>query len=156
LNRKASSTVVIPLSAVGSSTPPVTVTVERGRLLLFAKATGQTDPLYLDVATARAQGHPDLPVPPTYLFGLELEQPDPFAWLRELGVDLNAVLHGGQSFSYDAVTHAGDTLTVQSAVVDVREKKGGALQFIERRSVVTRDGQPVATLDQTVVVRSAA
>jgi acyl dehydratase len=148
--------VAIPPTAIGSSTPPVTVTVERGRLRLFAKATGQTDPLYVDVETARAQGHPDLPVPPTYLFGLELEQPDPFRWLRELGIDLNAVLHGSQSFSYDALAHAGDALTVQSTVLDVYEKKGGALQLIERRSVVTREGQRVATLDQTVVVRGAA
>lgn len=147
---------VIPPSAVGSSTPPVTVTVERGRLRLFAKGTGQTDPLYVDVETARAQGHRDLPVPPTYLFGLELEQPDPFAWLRELGVDLNAVLHGSQSFSYDALAHAGDELTVQSTITDVYEKRGGALQLIERRSLITRAGLPVATLDQTVVIRGAA
>jgi acyl dehydratase len=125
-------------------------------LRLFAKGTGQTDPLYVDVETARAQGHRDLPVPPTYLFGLELEQPDPFAWLRELGVDLNAVLHGSQSFSYDALAHAGDELTVQSTITDVYEKRGGALQLIERRSLITRAGLPVATLDQTVVIRGAA
>lgn len=144
----------IPTSAVGSSTPPLSVTVDRGRLRLFAKSIGQSDPLYVDVETALAQGHPDLPVPPTYLFGLELEQPDPFGWLGELGVDLNDVLHGSQSFTYDALVHAGDTVTVQSTVTDVYAKK--ALEFIERRSVVTRDGQRVATLEQTVVVRSGA
>jgi len=129
------------------------VTIERGRLRLFAKATGQVDPLYVDVATARAQGHPDLPVPPTYLFGLELEQPDPFGWLADLGVDLNAVLHGTQGFTYDALVHAGDTVTVTSTITGLAEKKSGALQLIERRSRVTRDGRQVATLDQTIVVR---
>ena len=141
----------IPPSAIGTSTPPVTVTIERGRLRLFAKATGQLDPGYIDVDTARAQGHPDLPVPPTYLFGLELDQPDPFRGLTELGADLNEVLHGTQSFSYDALAYAGDTVTVQSTVTDVYAKK--ALELIERRSVVTRDGQLVATLDQTIVIR---
>jgi acyl dehydratase len=148
--------VAIPPTAIGTTSPPVTVTVERGRLRLFAKATGQTDPLYVDVETAQAQGHPDLPVPPTYLFGLELEQPDPFAWIRDLGVDLNDVLHGTQAFAYDVMVYAGDALTVQSTVTDVYAKRGGALQFLERRSVVTRGGERVATLDQTVVVRSAA
>lgn len=56
---------------------PGVVTVERGRLALFARVTGQTDPVYTDVAAARAAGHPDLPVPPTFIFGLELEAPDP-------------------------------------------------------------------------------
>ena len=141
----------LPPSAIGTSTQPVTVTIERGRLRLFAKATGQLDPVYVDVDAARTQGHPDLPVPPTYLFGLELEQPDPFRWLTDMGVDLNEVLHGTQGFTYDALVHAGDTVSVQSTVTDVYVKK--SLGFIERRSIVTRDGRQVATLDQTVVVR---
>jgi acyl dehydratase len=145
--------VPIPETAVGTCSPPVTVTVDRGRLRLFAKATGQTDPRYVDVDAARAQGHPDLLVPPTFLFGLELEQPDPFGWLRELGVELSAVLHGSQSFRYHAPVHAGDTLTVRSVVTGVSTKKGGALELVDRRSTVTRDDEAVATLEQTVVVR---
>ena len=143
-------------SAIGTSTPPVAVTIERGRLQLFAKATGQTDPLYVDPAVARAQGHPDLPVPPTFLFGLELEQPDPFGWIESLGVDLTTVLHGTQGFSYDALAYAGDTLVAQSTITDVYSKKNGALELIDRVTVVTRDGQPVATLTQTTVIRNAA
>lgn len=140
-------------AAVGTSTPPSTVLVERGRLRLFAKATGQDDPVYVDEAAARAAGHPDLPVPPTFLFGLELEMPDPFAWITDLGVDMTQVLHGTQSFAYDAMAYAGDTLTATSTITDVYSKKGGALEFVQRRTAVTRDGEPVATLDQTIVVR---
>ena len=144
----------LPVSIVGTTTAPVDVTVDRGRLRLFALATGQRDPLYTDPAVARAHGHPDLPVPPTYLFGLELEQPEPFAWLTGLGVDLRAVLHGSQGFEYVAMAYAGDTLTAVSTVTDVYSKKGGALEFVERRTDVTRDGRPVATLQQTTVVRN--
>lgn len=144
----------LPASAVGTTTAPLTVLVERGRLRLFAKATGQTAPLYTDVDTARAQGHPDLPVPPTFLFGLELERPDPFSWITDLGVDMTKVLHGGQRFDYHAPAHAGDVLTAVSTITDVYAKKGGALQFIERRTEVTRDGAAVATLQQTTVVTS--
>jgi acyl dehydratase len=147
--------VPIPPSAVGSSSPPVTTTVERGRLRLFAKAIGSTDPVYVDVDAARAAGHRDLPVPPTFLFGIELEQPEPFGWMQDIGIDLNTVLHGGQSFRYDAMAYAGDELTVRSTITGVQSKKGGALELIDRRSEVTRDGVRIATLDQTVVVRHA-
>jgi acyl dehydratase len=143
-------------AAIGSTTPPLDVTIERGRLRLFAKATGQSDPLYLDPKVARARGHRDLPVPPTFLFGLELERPDPFAWIAELGVDMNAVLHGTQSFDYACLAYAGDTLTVTSTITDIYAKKNGALEFIERRTVVEREGQAVATLQQVLVVRNAA
>lgn len=146
----------IPPSSIGTSSAPVTTTVERGRLQLFAKATGQTDPLYTDLAVAQAQGHPDLPVPPTFLFGLELEQPDPFAWVTELGVDMNLVLHGTQRFDYVKPSYAGDTLTAQSTITDVYSKKGGALEFVDRRTAVTRNGEVIATLEQTIVVRHAA
>jgi acyl dehydratase len=141
------------LSAVGTTSPPVTVTIERGRLRLFAKAIGATDPVYVDVDAARRAGHPDLPVPPTFLFGLELEQPDPFGWMSALGIDLSTVLHGTQGFRYDGMAYAGDQLTVQSTVTGVQSKKGGALELVDRRSEVTRDGILLATLEQTVVVR---
>lgn len=146
----------LPASVIGTTRPPFTATVERSRLRLFAKAVGQDDPVYTDVEAARQHGHPDLPVPPTYLFGLELEQPDPFAWMAELGIELSAVLHGAQSFEYTSMAYAGDTLTATSTITDTYSKKGGALDFIERRTEVTRGDERVATLLQTVIVRNEA
>ena len=76
---------------------PLVVTAERGRLAFFARATGQADPVYADLAAAKAAGHPDLPIPPSFYFSLELGRPDPFGWLAALDVDLRRVLHGEQS-----------------------------------------------------------
>ncbi|MFD7845611.1 MaoC family dehydratase N-terminal domain-containing protein [Nocardia sp. NPDC059764] len=133
---------------------PVTVYVERGRLRLFAKAIGETDPLYTDVAAARQAGHPDLPVPPTFFFSLELEAPDPFAYLTALGVDLRRVLHGEQSFTYHRPAHAGDTLTLQPRIVDVYSKKGGALEFLVKQTGISRGEELVAEASSVIVVRN--
>lgn len=142
-------------SVVGSSSDPVTMDVERGRLRMFAKAIGETDPVYTDLDAARAAGHPDLPVPPTFLFGLELERPDPFAYLAALGVDLRRVLHGEQSFTYHSVAHAGESMTATSRIADVYSKKGGALEFLVRETAVTRaDGSAVADLTSVIVVQN--
>jgi acyl dehydratase len=145
----------IDASVVGTEFPPRTEQIERGRLRSFALAIGETDPLYLDVETARAAGHPDLPVPPTFLFGLNLGRgAEDFAWLTDLGVDLRHVLHGEQSFDYHAVAHAGDTLTLSSRIVDVFSKRDGALWFLVRQTSVRDDAdRPVAELRDTVVVR---
>ena len=130
---------------------PVVVTPERGRLALFARVTGQTDPIYSDVAAARAAGHPDLPVPPTFLFGLELEPPDPFGYLADLGIDLRQVLHGRQAFQYHAMAYAGDTLTLCSHIADVISR--ATLQILVKQTGVTRDGELIADMGSTIVVR---
>ncbi|MPY85553.1 MAG: MaoC family dehydratase [Actinophytocola sp.] len=133
---------------------PNTVKVERGRLRFFAKAIGETDPVYSDTDAAKRAGHSDLPVPPTFLFSMELESPDPFGYLADLGVDLRRVLHGEQSFTYHSMAHAGETLTLQPRIVDVLSKKGGAMEFLLKRTDITRDGELVAEATSTIIVRN--
>ncbi|MGW4565127.1 MaoC family dehydratase N-terminal domain-containing protein [Streptomyces sp. NPDC004561] len=133
---------------------PLTVKVERGRLRFFSKAIGETDPVYLDAAAASDDGHPDIPVPPTFFFSLSLEAPQPFGYLDELGVDLRRVLHGEQSFEYHALAYAGDRLTLQDRIVDVYAKRGGALEFVVKQTEITRAGAPVADLRSVLVVRN--
>jgi hypothetical protein len=142
-------------SVIGKDLPPITLTVDAGRLRFFAKAIGETNPVFTDLETAKAAGHRDLPVPPTYLFGIELESPDPFAWLAGIGVDLRRVLHGEQSFTYHSTAVAGDVLTATPRIGNVYSKKGGTLEFIEKASTVTREnGDLVAELKTVIVVRN--
>lgn len=141
-------------SLIGREAPGQTLLVTRSRLLAFARATGQTDPVYTDVDAARQAGHRDLPVPPTFYFSIDLEAPDPFAFLTDLGIDLRAVLHGEQEFTYHRMAYAGDELATRSRITDVYEKKGGALQFLIRETTVTdQDGATVASLRGTTVIR---
>jgi acyl dehydratase len=132
---------------------PIVVTAERGRLALFARVTGQADPVYSDLAAARAAGHPDVPVPPTFFFGLELEMPAPFGYLVELGIDLRHVLHGRQTFRYHALAHAGDTLTLTARITDVVSRPGRELEFLVKQTDITRDDTLIAQASSTIVVR---
>ncbi len=142
-------------SAIGKELPPSTLTVDAGRLRFFAKAIGETNPIFTDIDAAKAAGHANLPVPPTFLFGIELESPDAFEWLAGLGVDLRRVLHGEQSFIYHSTAVAGDVLTSTPTIGNVYSKKGGALDFIEKTSTVTRaNGDLVAELKSVIVVRN--
>ncbi|MGQ3029723.1 MAG: MaoC family dehydratase N-terminal domain-containing protein [Ferrovibrionaceae bacterium] len=147
---------MIDKAHVGREFPAHSVAVEAGRLRFFAKATGQTDPVYLDEAAARDAGYRGLPVPPTFLFSLDVEQPDPFAWFNAIGLDLARVLHGEQLFVYHAPACAGDVLTFSSRISDVYDKKGGALDFVVKETRVTnQDGEHVADLRATIVQRNA-
>ena len=144
---------VIPRSAVGTALTPQTAVVERGRLRFFAEAIGETDPRYTDLDAAVAAASPDLPVPPTFLFGLKLDNPDPMAWLVELGIDTRLVLHGTQRFEYVQLAFAGDELLLEPRITEIYEKRGGALEFVVVDTEVTRRGERIATLTDTVVAR---
>ncbi|NYG59761.1 acyl dehydratase [Nocardioides daedukensis] len=142
---------------IGTSRPGGTLLITRSRLRFFARATGQSDPVFIDEAAARRAGHRDLPVPPTFFFSVDLEAPDPFAYLDALGVDLRAVLHGEQEFVYHRTAHAGDELSSSTVVTDVYDKKGGELQFmVTETPIVDQDGKRVVTMRNTLVVRQLA
>ncbi len=130
---------------IGQVFEPYTVEVERGRLRFFAKAIGETNPVY-------AGERP--PIPPTYLFSLENEKPEPFDWLLGMGVHLGNVLHGEQSFTYHAIVYAGDKVTFEPRIADIYEKKNGALEFVVRETAVKNAaGALVAELRMVIVVR---
>lgn len=134
---------------------PETVPLERGRVRSFAATIGETSPLYLDDEAARAAGHPDLLVPPTFLFGLELEHSDTFDVLRRHSVALSSVLHGEQAFTYHRQLHAGDVVTFSARFTETYSKAGGALDFVVRETAVTGgDGELVAELRSVTVIQN--
>lgn len=132
---------------------PFSAHAERGRLRAFAKATGQTDPVYSEEAAAHAEGHPSLPVPPTFFFCLGMDGPDPFEVYERLDIDYARVLHGEQHFVYHRLAFAGESLRFQPRIADLYEKQGGALEFIVLETCVEgMDGAPVAELRSVMVV----
>jgi len=145
--------VAVSATAVGVVLAASTAVIERGRLRFFAEAIGETDPVYSDLDAALAAGHPDLPAPPTFLFGLKLDGPDPFGWMTDLGVDMRFVLHGSQRFEYHRAVFAGDEVTFSPRISDVYDKRGGALEFLTLETAVNRGDELVANLTETIVVR---
>lgn len=140
---------------IGMDLGSKTVDVERGRLRMFAHATGQTDPVYTDLDAAKAAGHPDLPVPPTFFFSLELEVRDGFGYLETMGVDIRRLLHGEQRFTYHRVAHAGESLTLAGHIGDITSKKGGAMELVSRITTITDEkGELVAESTGILVVRN--
>jgi acyl dehydratase len=147
---------MVDKSHIGKRYGQVSTEVEKGRLRFFAKAIGETDPVYTDEQAAMAAGYESLPVPPTYFFCLQmLDVADPTAWVGEIGVNLQHILHGEQSFEYLKMAFARDRLTFESVITDIYDKKGGALSFIVTETTVHNQfGDLVCRMKQTVVVRN--
>ncbi|GAA0688343.1 MaoC family dehydratase N-terminal domain-containing protein [Marinobacterium maritimum] len=146
---------MIDKSHIGAVVSSHTELVEAGRLRFFAKATGQKEACYSDVSAARDAGYPDLPIPPTFLFCLDMEAGSSAIVLKRLNIDIGRILHGEQSFTYHRMAYAGERLNFETKIVDIYDKKGGALEFVVRETCVTNaDGELVAELRNSLVVRN--
>ena len=147
---------MIDRSFIGCVSRPRTIEVETGQLKFFAKAAGEQNPIYFDEDAARRAGHRALPAPPTFAFSLALGAPaDRGELLRDMGVDMHAILHGEQTFRHFGLIYAGDTITLVTETVDIFSKKEGRLEFVlQRTRAQNQDGQLCTEMDVLTVVRN--
>ncbi len=137
---------------IGHQLPASEMALDRSRLRFFAKAIGETAPIYTDVQAAQAAGYADLPAPPTFLFGAELDSGTTYRLLELLDIPVVKLLHGEQSFTYHQSACAGDTVTVQSRIDDIYDKKNGALEFLVKSSRATNQNNALVAEMRTVLV----
>ena len=113
---------------------PASETYEVSRELIrrFAAAIGDANPAYTDIEAAKADGHPDVIAPPTFLtvLGFRYSGHGPLAD-PSLGLNYALVVHGEQRFVHHRPVRAGDVLTVTSSVVPARAPGG---KIVERRA----------------------
>lgn len=145
---------MIDRGRIGFRTAPTTARVDAWRVKLFCQAIGETDPVYVDDAAARAAGHPACPVPPTFLKAIEGEHFSSAALLELLAVPIRGVLHAEQAFSHAIPVHVGDTVEVSRTISDIHDKKNGALTFIVVDTDYRVADRPVASSRQTILVRN--
>jgi acyl dehydratase len=145
---------MIDRGRIGHRTAPTSIRIDAWRVKLFCQAIGETDPVHWDEGAARAAGHRGSPVPPTFLKALEGEHLGGIELLRLLGAPLRGVLHAGQAFEWLAPLHVGDDVEISREVVDIRDKKDGAMTFIVVDTRYSIRGEVVATSRQTIVVRN--
>lgn len=143
-------------SKIGTEFPSFVVPVEKGRLAFFAKAIGERNPIYTDESAARDAGHRSIPAPPTFPMVLDMESAaDLPPEVELLQLDVGRILHGSQSFEYFAPIYAGDEITVTRKLVDIFDKKGGALEFVVTENTYSnQDGQLVAKAQCSLVYRN--
>ena len=140
---------------IGHELPASVLPIERSRLKFFAKAIGETNPIYVDADAARRAGYRDIPAPPTFLFGAETDSGAIDQLLADLQIPLAKLLHGEQSFTYHKPACVGDTITVRSKITDIYAKKNGALEFVIKTSRATnQDDELVAEIRSVLVCRN--
>ena len=128
------------------------IRVELGQLKLFAKAIGETNPIYFDEASAKAAGLPAPLAPPTFSYSLGALAFGSKTWSEDLGIDPTKLLHGEQTFEYFQPIHAEDELLLRRQVMDRYEKKGGKLSFVVVDTEVTNQRNQLCVRSRMVGV----
>jgi acyl dehydratase len=125
--------------AIGKRYEPLTYAVGREKIVEYAMATGETNPLHLDLGAARAAGHIDVVAPPMFAVVYQARSVAQAMFDPELGIDFAHLVHGEQAFRWDGLAVAGDELTTTLTVADIVDKRGIYFYTFATESVDARD-----------------
>jgi acyl dehydratase len=138
--------------AIGKEYDSVDFEVEADRIRKYADAVGEESPVHQGTDAAREAGFRDIVAPPMFCVVYQfpaVAQPgvDP-----EVGMNLMALVHGGQEFEWDEPVCAGDVITTTPRVADIYEKDGKGFYVFETESV-NQDGKRTVKGVWTNIVR---
>jgi acyl dehydratase len=142
-------------SAVGKEYPPVTYAVGREKVKEYASAVGETNPLHLDPAAARAAGYRDVVAPPLFCVVYSAPSMGPAIFDPEVGINFALMVHGGQEFVWGPLVVAGDEITTTVSVKSIEQRAGNGFYVFESQSI-NQDGESVCTGTWTNIVRGMA
>jgi len=147
--------------------PPVRVVIERGPVMLFARAVKDSNEIYSSERAAHAAGFPQVPVPPTYTFVMssagalpDVQPPGGTGSMySNRGADAGSAfardglfLHGEQHFTYHRPVAVGDVLEgrMRTSKPIAREARRGPMEVTYFQTTWTGvDGEPV--VDERIV-----
>jgi acyl dehydratase len=128
--------------------------VTRVKIAEFANAIGDANPVYRDSAAARVAGHPDVIAPPTFAIVISMAASGTAMADPDLGLNYAMVVHGEQRFRYLRPLTAGDVVTAQPTITDIRDA-GRNVMLTTSTEIRTVTGELVCTATSTLVERGA-
>jgi acyl dehydratase len=142
----------VETKAVGKEWDPATFEVEGERITQYADAIGAAKDVHHDAEAAKAAGFRDLVAPPMFAVVYSGPAMGPAILDPEVGINLPAMVHGGQEFVWGEPVCAGDTITTTAKCNEIYEKDGKGFYVFETVST-NQDGAEVVRATWTNIVR---
>jgi acyl dehydratase len=135
--------------------PSAPYEISRVKLAEFADAIGDPNPLYRDRAAAVEAGFPDVIAPPT--FPIVISMGSSGQAMADPGLNLNyaMVVHGEQRFEYQRPLYAGEVVTAEVTIADIRDIGRNSVMTTSTK-ISTVNGEHVCTAHATLVERGGA
>jgi len=138
--------------AIGKTYPPASYAVGREKVREYARAVGESNPLHLELESARAAGYEDVVAPPMFVVVYSFPAVLPALFDPEVGIDFSRMVHGGQEFEWGPLVVAGDEITTTTTIADVSERRGNGFFMFATESVNQR-GETVCSGRWSNIVR---
>jgi acyl dehydratase len=136
----------------GKSYDAVPYEVGLEKIREYAYAVGETDSVHLERSAAQEAGFRDVVAPPMFCVvykwrAMAVAGTDP-----EIGMNLAALVHGGQEFVWGEPVCAGDVISTQVTFKEAWEEGGKGFYVFESASA-NQDGAEVCRGTWTNIVR---
>ena len=142
----------INAEAQGKEWPPVEYEAGREKIREFSNAVGETNPVHQDPEAAGAAGFRDVVAPPMFCVVYSAPSMGPALLDPKVGINLAAMLHGGQEFEWGEPVCSGDLITTSTTLKEVYEKNGMGFYVYESIST-NQDGERTVKGTWTNIVR---
>jgi len=118
-------------SLKGKEYQQVSFTVDRDRVLQFADAIGEDNPVFRDAEAARALGYPGQIAPPTFATVMQIMTSGQAVLDPELGLNYALVVHGEQEYEWQRPLLVGATLRATPRIADIYSRGPNEFLVIE-------------------------
>ena len=143
------------MSKQGQGLSPFTLEVERVKIRELVHAIGDSNPLFLKKEKALSEGYRDTPCPPTFItLAFQEFTGAYFKAFEALGVSLQNVLHGEETYEYLGEIYPGDRLRCHMVFESIvqKETKSGQMFLITLRTLVTNQkGEDVLAATSLII-----
>ena len=142
-------------SLKGKEYQQVSFTVDRDRVLQFADAIGEDNPVFRDAEAARALGYPGKIAPPTFATVMQIMTSGQAVVDPELGLNYALVVHGEQEYEWQRPLLVGETLRATPRIADIYSRGPNEFLVIEAE-IEDEAGNAVGLSRSTLLSRGTA
>ena len=130
--------------------------VERDRVLQFADAIGEDNPVIRDPAAGQAVGYADQVAPPTFVTRMQMMASGQVVADPDLGLNYAMVVHGEQEYEWRRPVVVGDRLTSVPTIAEIYAKGPHEYLVIEAQARDASSGEVVVVSRATLLSRGTA
>jgi acyl dehydratase len=142
----------VDTEAIGKQWAPQSYEVGAEKIREFADAIGAESPVHRDREAALAAGYRGVVAPPMFCVVYSARAMGPAILDPQVGINLAAMVHGGQEFVWEEPVCAGDTITTTASCSEIYEKDGKGFYVFESVST-NQDEKPTVRGTWTNIVR---
>jgi acyl dehydratase len=143
----------VKTGAIGKQWPEASFEVDAARIEQYASAVGEQNPIYHDPEAAKAAGFRGQVAPPMFCVVYSAPALGPAIMDPDVGINLPAMVHGGQEFEWGEPVCAGDRITTVATCKEIYEKDGRGFYVFESVST-NQDGEETVRGTWTDIVRN--